>query len=163
MKRHSSQYEVTYRRWHQGGTIQNVFEFIQHIWPNGNFQVAILPKGLKLAKNNAFTAIEFCNITLNDVAKKDFSKWVGSDEYDLDALLEHMVSAGYKVSLSSTDAQQTYIASMTCKDAKSQNSDRCVVSRASTLSKAIDVMLYKFYVLLRDIPWNDFATENDWG
>lgn len=116
-----------------------------------------------MARNNVFTPIQFCNVRLNDVAKKDFHKWAGSDEYDLDALLSHMVDVDHKVTFSYDAKNQTYLASMTCKDSTSANNDCCVVSRAETLAKAIAVMLYKFYVLLSGEAWTTFATDDDWG
>lgn len=114
-------------------------------------------------QNGYNSKIEFVVWRLNEAQKKKFESWFEKTRDDIDDLLVTLTQGGNKVSITYDGNNDTFIASVTCKNENDPNFNQCLSSRHSELYVAIGVMLFKTLVLAGDIPWFENISEPDWG
>lgn len=91
----------------------------------------------------------FINIRLSDEQKKDFFKWHGENSVGAGALLDDLVGAGAKVTLSFDCLNECYIASVTGALLADSPSVRFVsTSRASTMTEVVALTVWKHFFLV---------------
>jgi len=107
--------------------------------------------------------ITFVSYRLNAQEKKDFSKWLESEEVKSGLPFVEFVQSGMKCSISWDNSNDCYIASATCKDEGSANHNLCLTSRANDWYEAAMMNVYKTHVLCQDGLWSDLDQDADLG
>lgn len=107
--------------------------------------------------------IQFVTMRIGAKEKEQFKAWYSKNANDVLAKLEELVSDGYKVSLSYYFDGNCHIVSLTCKDEKSANFNRCLTSRSDDLWEAVGLTVFKHFHLCNDGIWEDEGNSNNWG
>jgi len=107
--------------------------------------------------------ITFVQYRMNAQEKKDFSKWLETDEVKSGLSFVEFIQNGMKCSVSWDDGNDCYIASATCKDEGSSNHNMCLTSRAKDWYEASMMNVYKTSVLCNNGLWSDLAQETELG
>lgn len=94
----------------------------------------------------------FATIQLSLEHKEMFGAWDLEDD-DIWVLATSLIMSGYKLTLSYNDANQSYSASLTCRDKASVNAGLTLSGYASTWYQALRVVLFK----------HEVVANGDWG
>lgn len=111
-----------------------------------------------------FKNISFVTIRLGKSDKKDFTRWATEHIDDREELTQHLLDAGYKMSMSYDFEGNCYIVAVTGKENTADNANKCFTSRSSELDEAIMLTLYKHWGLAEGGSWDNISTAQDnWG
>lgn len=104
----------------------------------------------------------YVEVRLDETQKKAFAAWRKEND-NLGLLLDKLVEAGYRCSLSWDDYNEAYMASITTKDPQSTNAGWVLVGRGPDCVGAAYQALFKHYVVAKE-AWLNIATtsRNDW-
>lgn len=107
-------------------------------------------KAQQTDNKNGSTMPRFVDIVLTADDREDFLGWELSVE-ELIRALETLPFDGYRVGLAWSGEQQSYTASLTCRNEASPNNGMCVTSFAKTSWTALKLMLYKHQVMTKGV------------
>ena len=123
----------------------------------------IMARGSKREKQE-FVFKGFVNVRFTEEMKEGFDAW---DVHDSDVFdgIAHLISSGYKLSLSETADRKGCSCSVTATQHHKKNHGMCVTSYAPDAYNAFRLALYKVTVIMPD-DWRELEKENDkpvWG
>jgi len=105
----------------------------------------------------------FVDVKLNQSQREAFLEWNLSIE-ELVKALETLPFDGYRVGLAWSGEQQSYTASLTCRNDISPNNGMCMTSFAKTSWTALKLMLYKHWFVTGGVWVSDAeAAAGDFG
>lgn len=104
-------------------------------------------------KKTEFTPIEFVNIDWEDRHEAEFEDWVITHKEDWHNHVASMCADLYKFGLAWDDDNATYIVSVTCKDDRGINANKCFTARSDDWVEALQIAVFKHEVI----------TKEDWG
>lgn len=152
------------RHWRARDWLAFVRDFYATVSPDALDWLFDIMGGIEMARGNGAaskTAQEgwtrFVDISLAGVTKDDISAEFG----DIDAIgdaVDRLLRSGYRIGISFNGATNSYVASLTCRDAASSNAGCTVTSHAAGWWFVIQVMLYKHYVVARE-DWTKQGTD----
>lgn len=127
-----------------------------------------MPRDTKRTKKSGqrggnFSDYTFVEIRLTQADKDAFKAWASSNASDGIDLLAALVNSGYKLSVSWSDYNDCYTASLTGTEENGPNYQHVMTSRSDDLYEAIMIALYKHYELCPDGEWPTDKQVNDWG
>jgi len=97
----------------------------------------------------------FVNCEMNAARKEQFKLWSPkSDDFEL--AVQECLSPGYKLSFSLDTYHDAYQVSWFCTAPGDRNAGWCLTARASTIGKALLVLLFKHIVVLEG-DWTSVA------
>lgn len=100
------------------------------------------------------------HVAFSGADKENYEKWLG--KVDIDATLHDLIASDHKLSLSWDSRSDVFMASMSCYNAESPNFKYTMVSRAPSPIHAMQVALYKHYVVSEE-NWGAVAENDTWG
>ena len=95
--------------------------------------------------------------------KDDFRKWALAHKDDLLTLLSDVATSEHKVSVTYQPNGDAFIVSFTCNDERSTNYHCIMTSRSDDLGEAIELNLFKVYVLFEGRSWASEDMSKNWG
>lgn len=110
-----------------------------------------------------FNDFTFVEIRLAEADKDQFKAWAKNNTDDSLDLLSALVNSGYKLSVSWSDYNDCYTASLTGVEENGPNFQHVMTSRSDELWEAVMIALYKHYVLCPNGEWPTDKQANDWG
>lgn len=117
----------------------------------------------KRESNANWTAIEFVSCTLSAEDKKAFTAWHKQHANDWFSLLTDLVGSGYKFTLSEDATNDCFIASVTCKEERNPNVNKCLSARSNDAAEAMALLMFKHHVLSDNGIWLFESAANNWG
>lgn len=97
--------------------------------------------------------IQFSSWRLTTEQKKAFEAAYEKNGAELVSMLDTVLLAGYKVSLSFDSTNQTTIVSLTAKNEADPNYNWCLTTRHHDAYRAIALAMYKHFDLCDDCIW----------
>lgn len=117
-----------------------------------------------MAKQPKFdSGYEFINLRIDSETKAEFDKWARQHAEDYFVDFHQLIVAGWKHSLSWDDANQCFIASMTCNSEGSRYYRKVFTGRADAPDEAILLVLYKVLVIAPNADLSSIKSLNNWG
>lgn len=107
--------------------------------------------------------ITFINYRLSAEEKKVWNAWSEKNANTAVDELAIFMSNGHKTSISWDLNNSCWIASSTCKDDKSINHNKCIMSRSQDWLEAMMLNLFKASVVCKDGDWSDMKSDDTWG
>lgn len=150
----------------------NVFLFIRRPLPEFRVIPPILAsiEGLyfswriTVAKIKQNYGVEFVNITVSTADKNKFDAWVGTQTVELAEIMTHIITSGYKLSVSLDQNNDCYICALTGTEDQRWNSKKCMTSRADSIEEAIWLAAYKHLVICDGGDWGESNSRSiAWG
>ena len=121
-----------------------------------------MARGKKKPQSNNFsTTFIKCELTSDD--KKKFADWVKKPPMDFDSLMNEVVHANHKISISYSEHSDSYIVSCTGKPEECDNASKCYTSHAKDITTGLWVMLYKYHAIWKGEAWEAVGEEADFG
>lgn len=119
---------------------------------------------ITVAKLKQNYGVEFVNITVSTADKAQFDSWVGSQNVELTEIMTHIISSGYKLSVSLDQNNDCYICALTGTEDQRWNAKKCMTSRADSIEEAIWLAAYKHVVICGAGDWGESNSRNTtWG
>lgn len=146
------------------------FEYSAHTYPCqraiwllktlGGYDSGMANNGKRSA---SFAQIEFVQISLDKDAEKAFHKWKTDHEQTCVSDLGNFIAEEMKLGITWDTSNNCFIASATCKDAKSPNLDRCVTARSDDWLEALMLLVFKHTVTAAGGDWSAVSKPTAWG
>jgi len=114
-------------------------------------------------KNTPQFSTEFVRCELTSEDKKHFADWVKKPPIPFDDLVNEVLDSNYKISLSYSEHNNSFICSVTGKPEDCDNSGKCYTSHAKDYITSMWVALYKFHVIWQKGVWESSGSEADFG
>jgi len=105
----------------------------------------------------------FASVRLDDSQRAHFEGWLKDNEAGFEEIVASLILTGHKTSFSWDEKSDCFIASLTCLDSKSPNSNTVMTSRAEEWFTALMMNCYKALVLYPDAAWPKTSNKNNWG
>lgn len=107
---------------------------------------------------------DFINVKLSEKDKPKLEKFADKFNEDLEALMDEIVTLGYKVSTSYVDKQNSFVVTVSGSENSKFNNKCSMTSWSSSWVEAMFMMGYKVLEVTQGGEWKDFAQESDnWG
>jgi hypothetical protein len=108
--------------------------------------------------------VDFVNLKLTEEDRGTFTAWAEANNGDVLTYLEQLIGAGYKLSLNEDEENHCFIAAITGGQDNRDNRNKCMISRAPDLLDALQLALYKHFVLCNGGNWGDSEKQDmTWG
>jgi hypothetical protein len=129
-----------------------------------------LIKGLKIMATKSKKSTEnskgigdwngIANVAFSKADKANYETWL--EAADIGALLHDLIASDYKLSLSWDSRSDVFMSSLSCYNPQSTNFKFTLVSRAPNPIHALQVALYKHFVLSSE-AWGAVVETDSWG
>lgn len=117
----------------------------------------------KSRRQNTFVPVEFVNAPLTAEEKKAFKAWYKGEPDKVFTGLINLIPHGYKQSVSWSDDQQCFTASLTCRDEENPNFNMCLTGRSNDYWEAHAIVFYKHEFLSEGGIWAFDTQSSSWG
>lgn len=117
----------------------------------------------KQKQNSLWDKIEFANIRLTADQKNAFHVWWDAVKGEWFDDLLNLVGTGWKLSGTYDTNNETFIASLTCRNDRDKNFGICVSSRSDDLLEAMALSIFKITVLYKDQKIPTEISDDSWG
>jgi hypothetical protein len=107
--------------------------------------------------------VEFIAYSLTAKDKEDFRKFQAKPPMAMDNMLAQCMQDGHKVTFSFSDANDSFVCSVTGKPDMGLNAGRCYTSHAKDYTTALWVAMFKYYVIWENAVWESLASDEDFG
>lgn len=97
--------------------------------------------------------MEFINATLTNEQDEQFTAWFQSKDRSVDKGFDQAFADEYRISIGWDGENQTFIASMTWKGEKGDNTGKCLTARADSWLEAMAMVTFKHLVLFDGGNW----------
>lgn len=126
-----------------------------------------MPRNSKnVGKKPAGQMFDYVPLSLSKNDKAEFMVWLQANTQPIPDLLHHLVTEGYKVSLSGDLTHDAFVASLSINDKDHMNYGLIMTGRGPDLSGALHMVAYKHWVMT-DCDWRTVAprpsTEDPWA
>jgi len=116
-------------------------------------------KGTSSTKPERASWRGFVRCDLNDGQKDDLRE-NPFPLSDIFTFLNQYTADQHKFTLSHDSGNSTFIASLTDQALDSENAGLTITGRGNTAGNAIQSLMYKVLVILKDTPWSTWGTEH---
>lgn len=108
---------------------------------------------------------EFVEIRLTDTQKDEFKAKYAKDTNQFLGLLTETLSGDYKLSITYSEENKVFLASLTCRQPSNPNFNYVMTSRASDPWEAMALAMYKHHFACDDNDWGGDTRMDDrnWG
>lgn len=108
---------------------------------------------------------DFVEIRLDDHQKADFKAKYAKDANQFLGLLTETLSGDYKLSITYSEENKVFLASLTCRNAVDANYNYVMTSRAGDPWEAIALAMFKHHFVCDDNDWGGDTRLDDrnWG
>lgn len=107
--------------------------------------------------------LEFVNRQLSRAELQKSEEWLVADDTDVVELLNKLMKAGYRLSVVYESKTETFMASLIGKSAQCPNVGRCLPTRHGSVAAAIDVSLFKHFVIFNGELWGELEGDGLFG
>lgn len=108
---------------------------------------------------------DFVEVRLEETQKSEFKANYAKDANMYLGLVSETLSTGYKLSVSYSEENKTFLASLTCKEPLDANFNYVMTSRSGDAWEAIALAMYKHHFVCDDNDWGAETRMDDrnWG
>jgi len=135
---------------------------LNHIFER-TFATVAKQRAVSNDRQNSFKQVEFVELRMGEADKELYTAWEREFAGEFPELWGKHVHDGHKYGITWDEYNDTFIASVTCRDDRSPNNGKCVTARHSNPTTALMLVYFKAAVWHGDAPWASGANRADWG
>lgn len=121
------------------------------------------PPMARKKNKGSMNSVTFVRFELSAEDRKALPKFIKENEKEFDNLVNMILGANHKISLSFSEHNDSYICSVTGKPEDCDNANKCYTSHGKTFLMAYWVALYKYHVVWKGEVWEDLDDAEDFG
>lgn len=136
----------------------------RHLLTLGQFyrlDITIVPKS-KLSPANSF-GVSFFNVNLSSDDRDRFSGWRTENAESWTTEFSQLIADGYKIGITWDDGNACFIASITGKVEGTPNFNCCITARSNDWLEALELLMFKHFVVCAAGTWSKHQTSVAWG